>query len=183
MSISLWLWQTARYHYKTVTYFVVIGLGAGVFFSGLIRGAEIIGNNPAVQNVTQEAKEFLDNNIQGRSSSSSSSFLVITTNEARYRVGEPVTITVKNIGDQTLTFPNSAAGLKIQNTNTEQMYGVAAAQVTTELEPGSSRTLTWNQEDGNGNNVPAGDYIATVQGISSSAAQSVSAQVSFEITE
>lgn len=166
---------------------VVIGLGAGVFFSGLIRGAEIIGNNPAVQNVTQEAKEFLDNNIQG-SSSSSSSVLVITTNEARYRVDEPVTITVKNIGNETLTFPNSAVGLKIQNTNTGQMYSVVAAQVTTELEPGASRMLTWNQEDGNGNNVPAGDYTATAQGIlssssSSSSAQSVSAQVSFEITE
>jgi hypothetical protein len=164
---------------------VVIGLGAGVFFSGLIRGAEIIGNNPAVQNVTQEAKEFLDNNIQG-SSSSSSRVLVITTNEARYRVDEPVTITVKNIGDETLTFPNSAVGLKIQNTNTGQMYSVVAAQVTTELEPGASRMLTWNQEDGNGNNVPAGDYTATAQGIlssSSSSAQSVSAQVSFEITE
>lgn len=166
---------------------VVIGLGAGVFFSGLIRGAEIIGNNPAVQNVTQEAKEFLDNNIQGGSSSSSSSVLIITTNEARYRVGEPVTITIKNIGDETLTFPNSAVGLKIQNTNTGQMYDVVAAQVTTELEPGASRMITWNQEDGNGNNVPAGDYTATVQGIllssSSSSAQSVSAQVSFEITE
>ena len=164
---------------------VVIGLGAGVFFSGLIRGAEIIGNNPAVQNVTQEAKEFLDNNIQG-SSSSSSSVLVITTNEARYRVGEPVTITVKNIGDETLTFPNSAMDLKIQNMNTGQMYSVVAAQVTTELEPEASRMLTWNQEDGNGNgnNVPAGDYTATVQGILSfSSAQSVSAQVSFEITE
>ena len=162
---------------------VVIGLGAGVFFSGLIRGAEIIGNNPAVQNVTQEAKEFLDNNIQG-SSCSSSSVLVITTNEARYRVGEPVTITVKNIDDETLTFPNSAMDLKIQNMNTGQMYSVVAAQVTTELEPGASRMLTWNQEDGNGNNVPAGDYTATVQGIlSSSSAQSVSAQVSFEITE
>jgi hypothetical protein len=164
---------------------VVIGLGAGVFFSGLIRGAEIIGNNPAVQNVTQEAKEFLDNNIQG-SSSSSSSVLVITTNEARYRVDEPVTITVKNIGDETLTFPNSAMDLKIQNMNTGQMYSVVAAQVTTELEPEASRMLTWNQEDGNGNNVPAGDYTATVQGIlssSSSSAQSVSAQVSFEITE
>ena len=163
---------------------VVIGLGAGVFFSGLIRGAEIIGNNPAVQNVTQEAKEFLDNNIQG-SSTSSSSALVITTNEARYRVGEPVTITVKNIGDETLTFPNSTMGLKIQNMNTGQMYSVVAAQVTTELEPEASRMLTWNQEDGNGNNVPAGDYTATAQGIlsSPSSAQSVSAQVSFEITE
>ena len=77
-------------------------------------------------------------------------------------------------------------GLKIQNMNTGQVYSVAATQVTTELEPGASRTLTWNQEDGNVNNVPAGDYTATVQGIlssSSSSAQSVSAQVSFEITE
>ncbi len=160
---------------------VVIGLGAGVFLSGLIRGAEIIGNNPAVQNVTQEAKEFLDNNIQG--SSSSSNVLVITTNEARYRIGEPVTITVKNIGDETLTFPNSAVDPKIQNMNTGQMYSVVAAQVTTELQPGASRMLTWNQEDDNGNNVPAGSYTAIVQGILSSSSQSVSAQVSFEITK
>jgi flagellar hook assembly protein FlgD len=161
---------------------VVIGLGAGVFLSGLIRGAEIIGNNPAVQNVTQEAKEFLDNNIQR--SSGSSNVLVITTNEARYRIGEPVTITVTNIGDETLTFPNSAVDLKIQNMNTGQIYSVIAAQVTTELQPGASRMLTWNQEDDNGNNVPAGSYTAIVQGIlSSSSSQSVSAQVSFEITK
>ena len=161
---------------------VVIGLGAGVFFSGLIRGAEIIGNNPAVQNVTQEAKEFINGNLQG--SSSSSRALVITTNEARYRIGEPVTITVKNIGDVTLIFPNSAEGLKIQNMNTGQIYNVAAAQVMTELGPGASRMITWNQEDGNGNNVPTGDYTATVQTTSSSSsAQSTSSQVSFEITE
>ena len=162
---------------------VVIGLGAGVFFSGLIRGAQIIGNNPAVQNVTQEAKEFLNGNLQG--SNSSSRVLVITTNEARYRIGEPVTITVKNIGDVTLTFPNSAEGLKIQNMNTGQIYNVAAAQVITELGPGASRMITWNQDDGNGNNVPTGDYTATVQTISSSSsAQSTSSsQVSFEITE
>jgi uncharacterized protein YpmB len=40
----------------------VIGLGAGVFFSGVMRGAEIVWNSPAVQNVTQEAKEFVENN-------------------------------------------------------------------------------------------------------------------------
>ena len=162
---------------------VVIGLGAGVFFSGLIRGAQIIGNNPAVQNVTQETKEFINGNLQG-SNSSSSSVLVITTNEARYRIGEPVTITVKNIGDVTLTFPNSAAGLKIQNMNTGQIYNVAAAQVITELGPGASRMITWNQEDDNGNNVTPGDYTATVQtALSSSSAQSTSSQVSFESTE
>ena len=67
--------------------------------------------------------------------------MVITTNEARYRVGEPVTITVKNRGDQALTFPNSAVGLKIQSMNTGQVYSVAATQLTTELEPGASRML------------------------------------------
>ena len=160
---------------------VVIGLGVGVFFSGLIRGAEIIRNNPAVQNITQEAKEFLNSNIQG--SSISSNVLVITTNEARYRIGEPVIITVKNIGDETLTFSDSALGLTFQNTNTGQMYGVATAKVMTELIPGVSKTLTWNQQDGSGNNVPAGDYTATVQTLSSSSSsQSVSAQVNFEIT-
>jgi hypothetical protein len=37
----------------------VVGLGAGVFFSGVMRGADIVWNSPAVQNVTQEAKEFV----------------------------------------------------------------------------------------------------------------------------
>jgi flagellar basal body-associated protein FliL len=40
----------------------VIGLGAGVFFSGVMRGADIVWNSPAVQNVTQEVEEFVQNN-------------------------------------------------------------------------------------------------------------------------
>src|ERR671930_37382 len=154
----------------------VVGLGVGVFFSGLIRGAEIIGNSPAVQNITEEAKEFLRSNVQ---QSSSSNVLVITTNKAIYKIGEPVIIIVKNIGGEMLTFPNSALGLEIQNTNSGQTYNVTAAQVITELEPGASKTITWNQEDGNSNNVPTGDYTATVRQImpppSSSSAQRVSA--------
>src|SRR5919202_1639765 len=101
---------------------VVIGLGAGVFFSGLIRGAQIVKNSPVVQNITGEAKEFLkgNNNLQiGNStgSSSSSNVLMITTSVAIYRIGEPVIITVKNIGHEILSFPDSALGLKIQNIN------------------------------------------------------------------
>jgi len=160
---------------------VVIGLGVGVVYSGLIRGAEIVGNNPAVQNITQEAKDFLNRNIQG--SSGSSNALVITTDGAQYRIGEPVTITVKNIGDKTMTFPNSALDLKFQNINTGQLYGVPMTKVQTELGPGASKSLTWNQQDSRGNNVPAGDYTASVQTTSSSpSSQSVSAQVNFEIT-
>jgi flagellar hook assembly protein FlgD len=67
---------------------------------------------------------------------------------------------------------------------TGQIYSVAAAQVMTELGPGASRMITWNQEDDNGNSVPTGDYAATVQAtLSSSSSQSTSSQVSFEITE
>jgi hypothetical protein len=40
----------------------VIGLGAGTFFSGVVRGANIVWNSPAVQNVTQEVNEFVQNN-------------------------------------------------------------------------------------------------------------------------
>jgi hypothetical protein len=40
----------------------VIGLGAGVFFSGVMRGANTVWNNPAIQNVTQEVEEFVQNN-------------------------------------------------------------------------------------------------------------------------
>jgi hypothetical protein len=161
---------------------VIIGLGVGVFFSGLIRGAQIIGNSPAVQNITGEAKEFLkgNNNIQ-QGSSSGSNVLIITTNEAIYRAGEPVIIAVKNIGQETLNFPDSALGLKIQNTNTGQIYSIAAAQVITELQPGTSKTITWNQDSGNGNNVPAGSYTATVTPSSSQKAGASAAQVSFEI--
>jgi hypothetical protein len=50
-------------------------------------------------------------------------------------VGEPVVITIKNNGDETLVFPDSALGLEIQNTNTGVEYGAPEAQVITELEP------------------------------------------------
>ena len=108
---------------------------------------------------------------------------MITTNEARYRIGEPVTVTVKNLGDETLTFPNSS-GLKDSEYDHWPDIQCCSAQVMTELGPGASRMITWNQEDDNGNSVPTGDYTATVQAtLSSSSSQSTSSQVSFEITE
>jgi len=144
---------------------VVIGLGVGVFFSGLIRGAQLVGQNPAVQNATQETKQFVEDKTQ------TSSVLVVTTDKATYSVGEPVTITVKNVGGESLSFPDSALGLEIQNTDTGDKYTVAAAQVITELGEEDQKTITWNQEGSR-----TGDYTATVHTTSD-----VSAQVNFEI--
>jgi len=151
---------------------VAIGLGVGVFFSGLIRGAEIIGQNPALQNASEEAQEF----VTDRTEIDGTDVLVITTDEATYSLGEPVVFTVRNIGDQTLTFPDAALGLEIENVNNSQKYSVAAAQVITELAPDESKTITWEQAD---DNAPAGDYTATVH---TTAEDNISAQVSFKIT-
>ncbi len=37
---------------------VIIGVGAGAFFSGLWTGAQKVGSNPVVQNLTAESKQF-----------------------------------------------------------------------------------------------------------------------------
>jgi uncharacterized cupredoxin-like copper-binding protein len=148
---------------------VAIGLGVGVFFSGLIRGAEIIGQNPAVQNASEEAQEF----VTDRTEIDGTDVIVITTSEARYDAGEPVAITVRNIGDHTLTFPDAALGMQIENVQTGQDYSVSAAQVITELQPDESKTVTWDED------APAGDYTATVH---TTADQGITAQASFTIT-
>lgn len=150
---------------------VAIGLGVGVFFSGLMRGAEIVGQNPAVQDAREGVEDFVEDGVD--TGISSSEDLVITTDEATYDVGEPVTITVRNIGDQTLTFPDSALGLEIEDVGNGQKYTVAAAQVITELQPDESKTITWDE------GAPAGDYTATVHTTSD---QGMYAQVSFKIT-
>ena len=147
---------------------VVIGLGAGVFFSGLFRGAQIIGQNPAVQNATQETKQFVEDKTQ-----TSSNALVITTDKAVYSMGEPVTITAKNVGSEKLSFPDSALGLEVQNVDTGEKYSMAAAKVITELDEGQSRVITWSPE---GNK--SGTYTATMH---TTTDEGISAQVSFEI--
>ncbi|MEW6603987.1 MAG: hypothetical protein AB1351_04780 [Thermoproteota archaeon] len=149
---------------------LAIGLGAGVFFSGLIRGAEIIGQNPAVQNAGEEVREF----VTDRTEINGTDVLVITTNEATYIPGETVVFTVKNIGDQILTFPDAALGMQIENVQTGKKFSVTAAQVITELRPDESKTITWDED------ARAGDYTATIH---TTADQGITAQVSFKIIE
>ena len=40
---------------------VAIGLGVGVFFTGLFRGADRVAENDVVQNATEETQDFIDN--------------------------------------------------------------------------------------------------------------------------
>ncbi|HEX6562298.1 MAG TPA: hypothetical protein VF016_09765 [Nitrososphaera sp.] len=39
----------------------IIGLGWQTFFSGIVQGARKIGDNPVIENVTNAARDKLDN--------------------------------------------------------------------------------------------------------------------------
>jgi hypothetical protein len=145
---------------------VAIGLGVGVFFNGLFRGAEIIGENPAVQNASEGARDFIEDRIDD-------ALIIVTADNSAYQRGDDVRITVKNNGEQTQSFPDAALGLQIKNVDTDQSYPLMSAQVITELGPGESKTITWRDDS-----APAGDYVATVTTTSGD-----SAQTGFEITE
>lgn len=43
---------------------VIIGIGASTFFSGLWTGAQKVGNNPVVQNLTDQGKQFAREAVQ-----------------------------------------------------------------------------------------------------------------------
>jgi archaellum component FlaF (FlaF/FlaG flagellin family) len=145
---------------------VAIGLGVGVFFTGLFRGAEIVGENPTVQNATEEAKDFIDDRVD-------SALVIASTERSDYQRGDAVLITVKNNGEEKKSFPDAALGLQVQNADTGTSYNVMSAQVITDLDPGESKTITWQDDS-----APAGNYVASVH-----TSDGDSAQVSFEIRE
>ncbi|AIF82208.1 hypothetical protein NTE_00126 [Candidatus Nitrososphaera evergladensis SR1] len=47
---------------------LIIGIGVEAFFSGLISGAEKLGNNPVIKNATEEGKNFAKDAIQNATS-------------------------------------------------------------------------------------------------------------------
>lgn len=136
---------------------VVIGLGWGVFFSGLYRGAQVVSENPVVQNTTEEATEAVDEAADTQLSSTSN-VVVVHTERTVYKVKEPVIIVVKNEGNEKVAFGDSEPNIEIRNKDTGNTYDVTITQVKTELEPGESLTITWDQTDG----VDSGEYIAVV---------------------
>jgi archaellum component FlaG (FlaF/FlaG flagellin family) len=148
---------------------VAIGLGLGVFFNGLIRGAEKVGENDVVQNASEETQDFIDDRIDVNADSSS---IVVTLGKPQYSRGEQVAFSVKNTGTESLEFPDSALGLQVKNDDTGQDYSGAAALVITELDPGETKVVTWD-DDG----APAGDYTATVR-----TTDGKTARTSFELT-
>jgi hypothetical protein len=90
--------------------------------------------------------------------------LQVSTNKKVYNLGEDVTITVKNNGNETVWLPNGALGIGIRNLDTGKTYAILATQALVSLEPGESKSTGWNQKDGEGEGEQAtpGNYRAGV---------------------
>ena len=87
----------------------------------------------------------------------------ITTDKQIYNPGEKVNISIKNIGTEQLTFPNSALGLTIRNVASKELYPILSSQVITILSPGDSKSLEWDQMGNDGNQAASGNYSASVK--------------------
>jgi hypothetical protein len=143
---------------------VAIGLGVGVFFSGLVRGAQIVSQNPVVKNATSEAGKALTN--ASTTTLTTTNVYTTTTVQAQktvYTSSEPVIIVVKNQGSQPVTFPSHTVILKAKNQGNGNTYIVSAAQDKNQLAPGDSLNITWDQRDSNDNLVSSGTYVVDVQ--------------------
>ena len=119
----------------------------------------IVNNSNSIQNETNLANDTL---VNGEIKNSISDILNITTDKQTYNPGEIVSISIKNLGSEELTFPNSALGLKIKNLATNELYPILSSQVITILGPGDSKSLQWDQIGIDGNQAPSGNYSASV---------------------
>lgn len=119
----------------------------------------IVNNSNSIQNETNLANNTL---VNGEIKNSISDILNITTDKQTYNPGEIVSISIKNLGSEQLTFPNSALGLKIKNLASNELYPILSSQVITILGPGDSKSLQWDQIGIDGNQAPSGNYSASV---------------------
>ncbi|HSA73250.1 MAG TPA: hypothetical protein VLD84_04770, partial [Nitrososphaeraceae archaeon] len=119
----------------------------------------IVNNSNNVQNETNLANDKL---VNGEIKNSISNMINITTDKEIYNPGEIVGISIKNLGSEQLTFPNSALGLKIRNLASNELYPILSSQVITILGPGDSKSLQWDQIGIDGNQAPSGNYSASV---------------------
>jgi hypothetical protein len=110
------------------------------------------------------AKDTLNENLQ------------LTTDKDSYQKGQPVRFSAINHGAETLTFPDAALGLRIENLDTGETYGVIAVEVLTSIGPGESRQIEWQETE----TVGDGDYLASITAAEGST-QTISAEARFRI--
>jgi hypothetical protein len=150
---------------------VIIGLGVGVFFSGLLKGAQIVAQNPVVQNATHEALKTVENThittTPTVTTTTSNTVTIVQSEKTTYKTTEPVVIVIKNEGNGDLVLPDSSVILKVKNQVTDKIYDVVITQGNSELKSGESISVRWDQRDNAGTAVGPGTYSADVVALGS----------------
>jgi hypothetical protein len=150
---------------------VIIGLGAGVFFSGLLKGAQIVAQNPVIQNATHEALKTAENTHITTSptatTTAGNTVTIVQSEKTAYKTTELVVIVIKNNGNDNVVLPDSSVLLKVKSQGTEKTYDVIITQAKAKLKSGESTSVAWDQRDNAGIAVGPGQYTADVEAIGS----------------
>jgi archaellum component FlaG (FlaF/FlaG flagellin family) len=155
----------------------------------IITGILIIGNLASETNLTTTSFASILDTINTVNKSSGSEHLGINNilelepDKITYRPGETVVVTVKNNGAESLTFPDAALGLLIENVDTKEIFGFIAAQVLTLLQPGQSKSIEWDQRGHDGTQADEGEYKVSVTTVPDQTLPSLSAYSRFQIKE
>jgi hypothetical protein len=152
----------------------------------LIVGMLFIGNHAS--NIILTRTSFASINMVNKTSGDpehrgTNNILELRMNKNTYRPGETVSITVKNNGVETLTFPDAALGLTIENVGTKESFGFIAAQVLTSLKAGESKSVKWDQRGLDGIQVSRGVYKVSVKTIPDQKLSTLSANSQFRIND
>jgi hypothetical protein len=172
---------------------IIIAMPKGVINNNILNSVYATTSQmpfPRILNAGPNVIDSSNNNINGYGNTSNiakspwnetSSGLEVTTDKKTYMPGEKVTITVKNNGKQPLTFPDAALGLKIENLDTKERFGLVAAQVLTTVEPGQSEKIEWDQKGNLESQAAEGLFNATVTTVPDEHLSSLNAGVIFRI--
>lgn len=82
----------------------------------------------------------------------------VTTDKQTYNPHETVNINIKNIGTQQFHFSGTNSEIQIRNLKTNETFIPSPLLLSSLIPSGSSKIITWNQEDFSGHQVVSGNY-------------------------
>jgi hypothetical protein len=91
-----------------------------------------------------------------------SKLIGVATDKQNYDPDKIVNITITNLGTQPIHFSGTSSDIKIRNLKNNETFTPSIVLSDSLIPSGSSKQISWNQQDFNGLQVPLGNYTAEV---------------------
>ena len=153
----------------------------GIIVTGILASSIIFAKSSFASTIA--GVNTLDNSSGNPEYQGTKGILELRLNKDNFRPGETVIVTVKNNGLETLTFPDAALGLMIENVGTKESFGFIAAQVLTLLHPGETKNIELDQRGLVRFQLNNGEYKVSVKTIPDQSLSSISAYSYFQVQE